>query len=264
MIQVDEICRFLDDFAPPALAEEWDNVGLLVGRRGGAVKAVMTCLTVTPDSVAEAVGEGADLIVTHHPFPFHPLKRLTDETTVGRMLLDLVGNSVQVYSPHTAFDSTRHGINQRLAELLQLRDVRPLVPSVEHPSLGSGRFGRLTTETSLGELAGRLAEALNIQGLHLVGEGSRLVRSVAVACGSAGQFLTAAREVDCQLLVTGETSFHTCLEAEATGVAMLLPGHYASERFAVEALAEVLAGEYPKLRVWCSQRESDPLHWMSS
>ncbi|MEO8497908.1 MAG: Nif3-like dinuclear metal center hexameric protein, partial [Planctomycetota bacterium] len=81
-------------------------------------------------------------------------------------------------------------------------------------------------------------------------------------CGSAGSFLEAARSKDCDLLVTGETSFHTCLEAEATDMALLLPGHYASERFAVEILADVLAEQFPGIDVWASRDEADPLKWL--
>lgn len=77
--------------------------------------------------------------------------------------------------------------------------------------------------------------------------------------GSAGQFLEEARDAGCDALVTGETSFHTCLEAEATGVALLLTGHYASERFAVEQLAELLASQFDDIQCWASEREADPL-----
>ncbi|NQT35940.1 MAG: Nif3-like dinuclear metal center hexameric protein, partial [Planctomycetes bacterium] len=84
MQRVEAIEAFLKTFAPLELAEEWDNVGLLVGDRGRDVSRAMTCLTITPESVAEAIEQRADLIVTHHPLPFLPLKQLTTDTTVGR------------------------------------------------------------------------------------------------------------------------------------------------------------------------------------
>jgi putative NIF3 family GTP cyclohydrolase 1 type 2 len=83
-----------------------------------------------------------------------------------------------------------------------------------------------------------------------------------VACGSAGSFLAAAREEQCQAFVTGETTFHTCLEAEASGIGLVLVGHYASERFGVEALAEVLATQFPDTTIWPSRDERDPLVWI--
>ena len=84
-----ETVEILEQFAPLALAEEWDNVGLLVGDRGRSIQRLMTCLTITPTTVDEAVRERADLVVVHHPLPFRPLSRITSDTTVGRMLLAL-------------------------------------------------------------------------------------------------------------------------------------------------------------------------------
>ncbi len=136
-LTVADVARFFDAFAPPALAEEWDNVGLLVGRSDQPIGRVMTCLTITPASAREAVEAGAQLIVSHHPLPFRPLKRLTADSGEGGLLLELIGAGIAVFSPHTAFDSARQGINQRLADGLELVDVAPLVPSLE-PGQGAG------------------------------------------------------------------------------------------------------------------------------
>lgn len=264
MATVHDLCSFLEGFAPTRLAEDWDNVGLLIGDGQRSVAQVMTCLTVTPATVAEAVEMGADLIVTHHPFPFRSLKRLTHETVTGQLIMRVIEARVAVHSPHTAFDSAARGINQRLAEVLGLIDVRPLVPRPDDPdSLGAGRFGRFAMATPLADVAKSLQESLGVGGLHQVGKSESLIAAAAIACGSAGEFLGPARELGCDLLVTGETSFHTCLEAEATGVALLLPGHYASERFAVEQLAAVIAEAFSELHVWASEREADPLTWVA-
>jgi dinuclear metal center YbgI/SA1388 family protein len=258
-----ELCAFLDSFAPPALAEEWDNVGLLVGDRAQKVERVMTCLTITPAAAAEAIRERADLVVTHHPLPFKPLKRLTADEPTGRMLLDLIRAGIAIHSPHTAFDSAAAGINQQLAEGLGLKQIQPLEPAEGLAAgLGSGRWGQLATEQSLGQLAARLKQFLKIGGLHVVGNLQMPLSRVAIACGSAGEFLDVAIQRGCQVLVTGETRLHTCYEAEARGVALLLAGHYASERFGVERLAEVLAGRFPALKIWASRDERDPLTWL--
>ncbi len=262
MLELQSVCDFLEEFAPCRLAEDWDNVGLLVGDRRQQVSRIMTCLTVTPASVEEAVREQADLTVSHHPLPFRPLKRLTNDHTPGRLLLQLIGARIAVYSPHTAFDSAAAGINQQLATGLGLLGVTPLVPAAADPQgLGSGRQGTLPTSATLAELAAKLKAFLAVDGLHLVGSPDREVQRVAVACGAAGEFLEPASRAGCELLVTGETTFHTCLEAEALGIALLLPGHFASERFAVAALADVLRERFPDQFVWASRQERDPLRW---
>ena len=252
---------FLESFAPPHLAEEWDNVGLLVGSRDRDINRVMTCLTISPNVVEEALREKVDLIVAHHPLPFRPLKRITDDTPEGRMLWQLIGAGVAIYSPHTAFDSCREGINQRLAEGLRLTNIAPLVPSEDGPDIGGGRYGVYWEAITLAELAGLAKEFLHIERVQIVGDPALPLKRVAVACGSAGEFLSAARELGCDAFVTGETRFHTCLEAESTGIALLLVGHYASERFGVERLAEVLSSQFPSLKIFSSAAERDPLNW---
>jgi dinuclear metal center YbgI/SA1388 family protein len=259
MPTLEAIIEFLDHFAPTRLAEEWDNVGLLVGDRGGDVGRLMACLTITPATAAEAVAAQADLIVTHHPFPFRPLRRLTADTPTGRMLLELIGAGIAVYSPHTAFDSAAEGINQRLAEGLGLEGVEPLVPDEE--GLGSGRWGRLGQPLPLGRLIERVKQFLSLKRVQYVGRLEGTVGSVAVACGSAAELIEPALERGCKAMLVGEARFHACLEAEASGLALILPGHFASERFAVECLAGVLAEQFPELEVWASREEKDPIGW---
>lgn len=262
MFHLADLCEFLDRFAPPQLAAEWDNVGLLVGDRAAGVQRVMTCLTITPAVAAEAIRERAELVVTHHPLPFRPLPRLTTAEPTGRLLLDLIRAGVAIYSPHTAFDSATAGINQQLAVVLGLNEIAPLEPLASDPQVGVGRKGRLPRAQTLGQIAAGLKAFLKIDGLHAVGDLQRPIERVAVACGSAGDLLDAAIRADCQLFVTGEARLHAAYDAAARGANMILVGHYASERFGVENLAEVIAQQFPALSVWPSRDERDPLTWL--
>ncbi len=259
MLTIETIVHCLDELAPPSLAEEWDNTGLLMGHRRRSVARVMTCLTVTPVTVAEAVQGRAGLVVTHHPLPFRPVDRLTADTLTGRLLLDLAAERIAVYSAHTAFDSAPQGINQRLATGLGLRGISPLVETSHRPP--AGRWGWLPEPLKLGDLAERVMHFLNLRGLQLVGDPQQPLRTVAVACGAADELLSAARQQGCDGMLLGEARFHTCLEAQAANMALILPGHFASERFAVERLADVLSQRLPGLEVWASKEESDPIHW---
>src|SRR5207253_491266 len=126
LMTVADVVDFLQQFAPPRLAASWDNVGLLLGDDAAAVERVLTCLTVTPESAAEAIDEHAQLIVTHHPILFRPTQRITTATPEGRILLALAQAGVAVYSPHTAFDNATGGINDILAQRLQLTQVQAL------------------------------------------------------------------------------------------------------------------------------------------
>ena len=221
----------------------------------------MTCLTITPDVVDEAEADDVDLIVVHHPLPFKPLQRITSDSIAGEMLLRLIRGGVAVYSAHTAFDSAVQGINQMWAEKLCLESISPLIELSEEDSrTGSGRYGTLPKPMTLQELVRVAADAVGANSPRRVGDVDHLVNKVAFACGSGGTFLSAARRHGCDALITGEATFHTCLEAEASSIGLGLLGHYWSERFAMERLAETLATEFPEISVWPSRRESDPIH----
>ena len=363
MPTVADFAAFLTRFAPPALAADWDNTGLLVGDPAGPADRVLTCLTVTPAVVAEAVAERSQLIVAHHPVLFRGAKRLTADSPDGRLLLPLVRAGVAVYSPHTSFDNCLGGINDGLCDRLGLTDTRPLRPkggakscklvvftpeadlarvseaifaaaagvignyeqcgfraegtgsfvpraganpavgqvgkreettefrlevivpdakraacvaaavaahSYEVPAIdvyplagmaqgGEGRVGELPAPVPLGELAATMKAKVNATVMQTVGDPAKPVRRVAVACGAAGEFLADAVAAGADAFLTGEVRFHDALAAEAAGVGLLLPGHYASERPGVEDLAARLATEFPAATVWTSRQERDPL-----
>jgi dinuclear metal center YbgI/SA1388 family protein len=133
MTTVADVVGFLEEIAPPNLAADWDNVGLLLGERGTAVRRALTCQTVTPESAAEAIDTGAQLVVSHHPVLFKAVRRLSDATPEGKMLLALARAGIAVYSPHTAFDNCRNGINELLARRVGLAEVVPLKRGSEAP-----------------------------------------------------------------------------------------------------------------------------------
>jgi dinuclear metal center YbgI/SA1388 family protein len=251
------ICDHLESLAPKRLSAEWDNVGLLAGDPRAEVNHVMTCLTMTADTVTEAIERRADLVVVHHPLPFRPVTRLTADTPEGRYLLDLLAARIHIFSPHTAWDSAAGGINQKLAEGIGLEGIEPLIADAVDATVGEGRLG--TIAMPLAELAAQVKQFLAVPHLRLVGNPDLHLERVAVGCGSGAAFLDVAKERGCEVLVTGEASFHQCLAAEASGVALLLPGHFASERFSMQILAESLAMQFKELEVWCSETERDPI-----
>jgi dinuclear metal center YbgI/SA1388 family protein len=263
---VSDITQFLGNFAPLALAESWDNVGLLVGDATRPVRRVMTCLTVTPDVVAEAIGWHAELIVSHHPMLFKPVQKLVATDPQGAMLLRLIESGVAIYSPHTAFDSARGGINQQLASLFSLSDIQVLrtkvIAVVQSEGVdGAGRYGNLAEAMSLAEVCAITKEKLRVSQLQFVGDPQRTIRRLAIACGAAAEFIPDALHAGCEALLVGEARFHDCLRARDCGLALILPGHYATERPAVEQLAVLLQQTFTNLVVTASQVESDPVQF---
>ena len=248
-MQLRTIVTYLDDQYPAATAEDWDNVGLLIGDLSATVTAVLTCLTLTATVCREAIENEADLIVAHHPFPFRPIKRITSETVEGRLLLELIRNGIAVYSPHTAHDSATDGVNRQLADFFGLIDMEPLNPN------GSGRIGNLPQLSKIVDLLPLIESRLGR--CSFVGQLDRVIHRIAIGCGAADDFVTAASDRGADLLLIGEARFHTCLQADSLGLALILPGHFASERFAVETLAEKIAAQFPDLPCSASRTEQD-------
>ena len=260
MPTVQEVCSCLESLAPSRLAESWDNVGLLVGDTFSRADSIMTCLTITPESAAEAIEHRAQLVVTHHPLPFRPLQRITTDATPSKLLWDLIRAGVSVYSAHTAYDSAVDGINQSLARRLGLAGIEPLNPIADDPDkLGAGRFGLLKPSIKLEALVQKTKREFNLAHVQVVGEANASIALVAIACGSGGSFLETAAKTGCDVLITGEATFHTCVEASATKIAMILMGHFSSERFGIELLADKLRTKFQDTKVWASQHEVDPI-----
>lgn len=269
------IADWMERIAPVRLSAEWDNTGLLLGDSQREVNRVMTCLTLTPESVEEAVTHRADLVISHHPLPFRPLKKITANEPTGRLLWELACAGVSVYSPHTAWDSAASGINAQLASRLKLRKVVPLIAekhdapplltsesdSFTNPkaeSLGTGRAGDLERECTLAELAKLICEEVPYCRPRVVDAGHSIVR-VGIVCGSGGSLIEAAVLSECDLFLTGEATFHQCLEAKGAGLSMLMIGHFASEKFAMDSLAALCRAEFASLEVWGSINEMDPV-----
>jgi dinuclear metal center YbgI/SA1388 family protein len=137
-------------------------------------------------------------------------------------------------------------------------DVYPLQPG----TFGEGRLGRLATALDLRQLAQKAKDVLKAKQVQIVGDGSRSIERVAVACGAGGEFLMDAVRCQADVLLTGEARYHDYLAAQAHGLALALPGHYATERFGIEELAERLGKQFPELEVWPSKSEADPVHWL--
>jgi len=257
-----QIVAYLQKLAPLELAEAWDSVGLLIGDPDGQVERLMVCLTVMEATVDEAIAGGAQLIVTHHPLPFRPLPKIVCSDPAGKMVWRLCRHGISVYSPHTAWDNAPEGINQRIAQLCGLQGVRPIKPHPELHLAGVGRMGHAAGRMSVWTLIQRLVTGLEIEACQLVGEASVEAGLAGIVCGSGGDLLNDVRAAGCTTMVTGELRLHAAVEAKAAGIAVVVVGHHASERFAMDTLAKRLAEAVPGLDVRPSSVETDPLSWI--
>lgn len=260
-MNVEEIIRFIEEIAPKRYAESWDNVGLMVGSRTNAVNKILVCLDVTSCVIEEAIHERADLILSHHPFLFSKLKSIDADTVKGMQIQKLIKNEITVISAHTNLDFAENGINDKLAEVLQLKETIPLksyIPDGTAVDIGMGKTGKLRPELEFNEYIKLVKTKLNVKSLRVIGQSPQKVGKVSVFCGSFDGDLAAVQKQNLDLLITGDIKYHTAMDAVEMGLCIIDVGHFASEYVIVPRLKEMLENRYNNLEVVCSKVEKDP------
>lgn len=246
---VAEIWQVVTEWAPSELAEEWDNPGIQVGNPDSRVKRLVTALDVSSDLIEFAVSAEAEMVLTHHPLIFSPLKNLVLSTPVPQIVSLCIKNDIAVASAHTNLDSAENGVSDQLASMLGLEQLRPLVPSSSYdmePGRGSitgiGRVGTLSRPVSLGNIIDTVCKKLDIPGVTMVGDPAVIVETVAVCGGSGSSLWPAFLESGADLFITAEIKHSVAREAEMLGLAVMDAGHFATEWPVVPVLAHYMKG----------------------
>lgn len=252
-----EIIRILEELAPLGLACQWDNPGLLVGRSDKDVKKVYLALDAT-DEVIEAAGYAqADLLVTHHPLLFKPLKQVNDRDFIGRRVMDMIRMDLSYYAMHTNFDAAPGGMADIAAKRLGL--IQTVVLEIEgvlkrpegEVEYGIGRSGLLPREMTAEELAGLVKECFGLPFLTVYGEHcvEEPITCVAISPGSGKSAVACAVNKGIQVLITGDIGHHEGIDAAAQGLMVIDAGHYGLEHIFVDFMEEYLTGKLSGIEV---------------
>ncbi len=244
MASVREIYEAMDRLAPFSSQMPWDNSGLQIGTLDAEVKSVLLALDCTTDVVEEAVQKEAQLVLTHHPLLFDPLKCIPQDSIPAKA----IRGHVNVISSHTCLDVTDPGVNDALASRLGLDNVTELLPPEGNAEHGLGRIGMLDVLQALSpeEFADLVKKQLGVSMVRLV-PGSRPVAKVAVCGGAGGDLVEAAVEAGCDALVTGEVKHHEYLLAYERGITLVDAGHFATETVVLPYVREYLASRFPEV-----------------
>ena len=243
-MKIKDITRVIEAHAPRGNAEEWDNTGMMLGDAEKECTGVLVCLDCTLAVAEQAKEEGCNLIVSHHPFIFRPLDRLTTDTAKGRTTEYLFANGISVYSAHTNLDSASEGLSRTLADILGGTDAE---------SAGCGCYADIPEE-SAGELAVKVASALGDRTVKVSSPDAK-VRRIYVISGAGGDDagLRAARE-GADALVTGEVKHHVFTEADETDFPVVEFSHYYSEIICCDVLKSIIKSAFGELDVFEAHR----------
>lgn len=257
-VKVQQVLEILEQIAPPELACSWDNVGLLVDA-GRPVTSIITALDITADVVRDAAESGCELIVSHHPVIFDPLRRVTAED-VPAMLLQ---NGISAICMHTNLDAAAGGVNEVLAGIFGMQDPEPFAG-------GCGRVGSIEPITvpqlarkAQQELAARCnapdaGPAVQVK----FADTGKPVQRLAVISGAGGSLFEEALAVGADCLLTGEANHHHACDAKRLGLSLIAAGHYATEFPVTAAVAEKLRAALPGVEVLVSTANKDPYTYL--
>jgi len=253
MMECREILQKIEEIAPVSYACGWDNVGLLAGRRDKEVSRVTVALDANDRAIEQAIAGGSDLLVTHHPLIFSPVKRVTDETLVGRRLLKLLTHDICLISMHTNFDIAPGCMGDLAAERLGLTGYTPLevTGEGENGPYGIGVVGAPAGESvSVEQLCLQVKEAFDLEGVQLYApEDMSPVTCVAMCPGSGKDEISYALAAGAQVLITGDITYHYATDAVAEGLAIIDAGHYGLEQVFIPFMTSYLKEKVPGLTV---------------
>lgn len=258
MVTVNDVLQVVETYAPAYMKESWDNVGLLCGSRNAQVTKILVALDPFENVCAEAAEMGAELIVTHHPIIFQPAKAVTDDTSVGRAILQLCRNGISAINAHTNLDCAPGGVNDVLAQQLGLQNVQVLSPvgtnedGAPYGLLRCGEVPQTTLEDFLKTVKGRLGCA----GLRYV-SGGKAVQKVAVGGGACAGAILDAVKAGCDTFVTADVRYNQFWDAHDLGLNLIDAGHFQTENPVVAVLADRLQQAFPEITVICSKTHAD-------
>ena len=232
MAKVKDFYGYLNSIAPFETQEDWDNSGMLVGDMDAEVKKVAVVLDITHEEIKKAKAIGADLIISHHPAIFNPIKSVTK----GSVPYELVASSINALCCHTPLDIADGGTNDSLAKLLGIEVTR-----TEDPILRLGTVEPTTAEN----LAGKIAKTLNTKVRYA--DAGRKIEKIAICTGAGCSLIEAAGEIDA--FITGDASHHNFLDCIQAGITLIAAGHYETEIVVVPVLVKKLQAQFPDIEI---------------
>ena len=269
-IRVADMVALMEKIAPAFLAESWDNCGLQVGDPKWPVKKVWVALDPLLSVIDAAAEQLVDLVITHHPLIFKPLRTIDLDTPEGKTIAAALKGRTAIFSAHTNLDSARDGINDELARRIGLDGLAPLVPADPPASatdlMGMGRIGRLNPPLTVGALAQKIKQQLGLAKVKIAGRGDRMIGKVAVCSGSGGSLLGNFLDSDAEAFVTGDSRYHDARTVEEADRALIDIGHFGSEHIMIDMLCRLLSGEAAEagwdVRIEACKLEQDPFEFV--
>ncbi len=235
-MKINKVLEILNEWAPEASAQEWDNVGLLVGSGEDDLTGILVALDATEEIANEAKEIGSNLIVTHHPLIFNPLYSLKRDEYPASVIVQFIKNDLSLYAMHTNLDIAANGVNETLADKLKLYQVKAL----DEGDRGMlGRIGELESEILLEDFLKELESVLQVESLTYRGDPKQMIKRVALCSGAGGSFIESAINMKADVFVSSDFKHSNWLEA-GERISLINAGHFESEEVVLDSIIDLL------------------------
>ena len=259
-MKVRDITLLIEEFAPLSLQESYDNSGLIVGRPDDEVNKVLLAVDVTEEVLSEAVAEGCDMMVTHHPIVFHAMKRFNSASVTERCVEEAIRRGIALYAAHTNLDSAPRGMSWRVAEILGLENLEVLQPTND-AGAGFGVVGELVQPMKSEDFMHAVMSKFDVKAMRHSDIVKPQVHRVAICTGSGGSLIDEARASGADIYLTADLKYNNFMRHE-NAVILADIGHFESEYCAIEILFDILSKKILTFAVRKSVHSRNPVNYM--
>ena len=260
---IKEVVASIEEFAPLGLQADYDNSGLVVGRYDDEVHGVLLAVDVTEEVIEEAISTGCDLVITHHPIIFKPLKRFNSSNYVERCVEQAIRAGVALYACHTNLDSAPGGMSWRVGEIIGLKNMRVLEPRKGEPEAGFGVVGELAEAEDAISLLERIKREFAVGAVRYSDLPAAMhdVKRVAICTGSGGSLIGEALAAGADMYVTADLRYNDFMCGNNTMILADI-GHFESEFCAINLLFDVISKKMCNFAVRKSVCSRNPVHYL--
>ena len=257
---IKNVSDYLEEIAPLNQAEDFDNVGLLIGNETTEVKGVLVTLDTLEETVDEAIKKKCNLIVSFHPIIFSGLKKINGKSYVEKVVMKAIQNNIAIYAIHTALDNSKVGVSAKMCEVLGLSNNSILLPK-DGGATGMGMIGNLPKPMKEEDFLTFTKKTFKTNGIRYSNKTGKLVKKVAVLGGSGSFAITDAIHKKADVYISADFKYHDFFKAEDK-ILLIDVGHYESEQFTKNLLVDYLTKKFTSFAIILSEKSTNPIYYL--
>lgn len=238
-LKANDIIQTMNNWAKPSLIDTWDNTGFQIGNQEKEIKKILVSLDLDNIVLEKAINEGYDMIITHHPLIFQPMKSITTNSYKEKLVYDLIKNNIVVYNAHTNLDQAENGVSHELAKVLGLRDTNVLHYTDLDEKYGYGQVGNMD-KIDLVDYIETIKSSLDTKNVIVYGDVDKEINRVAVCGGAGSDFIYDAYKSKADIYITGDIKYHEAQLGVEYGLTIVDPGHYHTEKIILPVIKEYI------------------------